>query len=167
MTKEFDIIVEQPISVENQIEEKVGEKLLDWDDRKGRISWRSDGEYYVLSFINSDTNSRKFQVFNREGLLHSTIEKNVSVLDSVISWKYSKSLIASSIYRLNKHEVIFFERNGLAHGGFTLPFALNQMKVMGIYWNLDSSILCVWSEKVGSESSQYESVGKLNHLFSI
>ncbi len=88
MTKQFDIIVEQPISVENQVEEKVEEKLLDWDDRKGRISWRSDGEYYVLSFINSDTNSRKFQVFNREGLLHSTIEKNVSVLDSVISWKY-------------------------------------------------------------------------------
>ena len=190
MTKEFDIIVEQPISVENQVEaefvnvgwgsyetqfkgsegkkavkEKVEEKLLDWDDRKGRISWRSDGEYYVLSFINSDTNSRKFQVFNREGLLHSAIEKNVSVLDSVISWKYSKSLIASSIYRLNKHEIIFFERNGLAHGGFTLPFALNQMKVMGIYWNLDSSVLCVWSEKVGSESSQYESVGKLTHLF--
>ena len=88
-------------------------------------------------------------------------------MDSVISWKYSKSLIASSIYRLNKHEIIFFERNGLAHGGFTLPFALNQMRVMGIYWNLDSSILCVWSEKVGSESSQYESVGKLSYHFSI
>ena len=185
MTKEFDILVEQPISLENQVEaafvnvgwgsyetqfkgsegkkavkEKGEEKLLDWDDRKGRICWRNDGEYYVISFVDGETNCRKFQVFNREGQLHSSIEKNVTVLDAPICWKYSKSLIASSIYRLNKHEIIFFERNGLAHGGFTLPFQLHEMKVNGIYWNLDSTILCVWSERIQENSSQFESVGK-------
>jgi hypothetical protein len=119
MTKEFDILVEQPISLENQVEaafvnvgygsyetqfkgsesekavkEKGEEKLLDWDDRKGRICWRIDGEYYVISLIDTLTYSRKF------------------------------------------------------HGGFTLPFQLNEMKVSGIYWNLDSTILCVLSEKI-------------------
>ncbi len=82
----------------------------------------------------------------------------MAVLDAPISWKNSKSLIASSIYRLNRHEIIFFERNGLAHGGFTLPFALNTMKVNGIYWNLDSSILCIWSEKI-TDDAPNQSVG--------
>jgi elongator complex protein 1 len=69
-------------------------------------------------------------------------------------------LIASTIYRLNKHEIIFFEKNGLSHGGFTLPFVLNTMKVKGIYWNLDSSILAVWSEKICADvTSEFGSVG--------
>ncbi len=100
-------------------------------------------------------------MFTREGVLHSTIEKNINVLDSPISWKFSKSLIAGSIYRFNKHEIIFFERNGLAHGGFTLPFAHDQMKVKSISWNLDSTILCVWSEIIDANSNykDYRSVG--------
>ena len=54
----------------------------------------------------------------------------MNILDAPIAWKYSKSnLITSSIYKFNKHEIIFFERNGLAHGGFTLPFEFEKMKV--------------------------------------
>jgi elongator complex protein 1 len=101
-------------------------------------------------------------VFTREGVVHSTIENNVNVLDSPISWKHSKSLISASIYRFNKHEIIFFEKNGLAHGSFQLPFAFNQMRVKGIYWNLDSTILCVWSDLVDESASadaEYKSVG--------
>ena len=115
--------------------------------------------------MNSSTDSRKFQVFTREGVVHSTIENNINVLDSAISWKHSKSLISSSIYRFNKHEIIFFEKNGLAHGGFQLPFVFNQMRVKGIYWNLDSTILCVWSELVDeSVDAEYKSVGKNSTL---
>ena len=84
------------------------EKCLEWDDRKARICWRSDGEFFVFSFLDSSSKTRKFQVFTREGVLHSTVEKDIHVLDSTIAWKYSKSLIAGSIYRLNKHEIIFF-----------------------------------------------------------
>lgn len=187
MTKDFDILAEQPISIENKVEleyvnvgwgsydtqfkgsvgknfakEKVEEKCLSWDQKKGSICWRSDGEYFVVNFVESNAHSRKFQIFTRESVLHSTIENDVNILDSPIAWKFSKSLIAGSIYRFNKHEIIFFERNGLAHGGFQLPFAMNQMKVNGIYWNLDSSILCVWSEKVETnENSEFESVVQL------
>lgn len=124
---------------------------MDWDHKQGTICWRSDGEYFVVSFIESESYSRKFQIFTRESVLHSTIENDVNILDAPIAWKFSKSLIASSIYRLNKHEIIFFERNGLAHGGFKLPFDIYEMKVNGIYWNLDSSILCVWSERVNKD----------------
>ena len=158
-------------STTNYLNQKKGEeKCLPWDHLNGTICWRSDGEYFVINFVDPFSKSRKFQIFTREGVLHSTIEKNVNILDSPIAWKYSKSLIASSIYRLNKHEIIFFERNGLAHGSLVLPFAFNQMKVNGLYWNLDSSILCVWSELIDSQmisNSNNQSVGMkkfLNYL---
>lgn len=142
---------------------------MDWDDKKAQISWRSDGEYFVVHFVDSNTSkneSRKFQVFTRDGILHSNIEDQISVLDGQIAWTYSKSLIASSIHRLNKHEVIFFERNGLSHGGFTLPFAHGKMKVNNISWNLDATILCVWSELMdrASNDSVYKSVGIVLNL---
>lgn len=146
----------------SNLKKKVDEKLLDWDDMKARICWRSDGEYFVVHFIDLVKQCRKFQVFNREGILHSNIENQINILESQIAWKHSKSLIASSIHRLNKHEIIFFERNGLSHGGFTLPFAYGHMKVNGIYWNIDASILCVWSEVVNGEKeaeSSFKSIG--------
>jgi elongator complex protein 1 len=141
--------------------------LLDWDQKKGSISWRSDGEYFVVNFIDSEAECRKFQVFNRESVLYSTVENDINVLDSPITWKFSKSLIASSIYRFKKHEIVFFERNGLVHGGFPLPFAFNTMKVKEILWNLDSSILCVWSEKTDSESNKYDFVQSVVQLWTM
>ena len=125
---------------------------MKWDDRKARLCWRSDGEYFVLGFVESanGTAQRKFQIFSREGVFHSTIEKDIQILDAPIRWKYSKCHLAGSVYRFNKHEIVFFERNGLAHGGFTLPFAPFQMRVKGIFWNMDGTILCVWSEQVDS-----------------
>ena len=87
-------------------------------------------------------------------MLHSTIENKVNVLDSPISWKYSKSLlIASSVYRFNKHEIIFFERNGLTHGSFILPFEFGEMKVNQILWNIDSTLLCIWAESIENKNN--------------
>ncbi|RNA26145.1 elongator complex 1 [Brachionus plicatilis] len=187
MTKDFDILNEQKISTDNVVEsefvnvgwgayetqfkgsvgkhaikEKTEDQILPWDDRESKICWRPDGEYFVVHFIDSKTNSRKFQVFNREGAVHSTIEKDINVLDSAIDWKYSKSLITTAIHRHNKHEVIFFERNGLAHGGFLLPFPIGQMKINSLSWNLDSSILCIWAELADSfKESDYKSIVQL------
>ena len=39
------------------------------------------------------------------------------------------NLLASSVRRPNKHEIAFFEPNGLRHGEFTLPFKTDQVKV--------------------------------------
>ncbi len=136
---------------------------LEWDDRRARICWKTDSEYFVVHYIDLNTASRKFQVFNCEGVLHSTIENNVNILDTPISWRNSKLLITSSIQRFNKHEIIFFERNGLAHGGFVLPFPHGQMKVRDISWNMESTVLCVWSEladETKSAGSEFQSVGR-------
>jgi len=38
-------------------------------------------------------------------------------------------LIASSQRKPNKHDIIFFEKNGLQHGEFTLPFKKDEKMV--------------------------------------
>ncbi len=43
-----------------------------------------------------------------------------------------------------KWEVVFFERNGLRHGEFTLPYAADTCVVRELEWNSDSSVLVVW-----------------------
>ena len=48
---------------------------------------------------------------------------------TVLSFRPTGSLIASSQRKPNKHDVVFFEKNGLTHGGFTLPFGANEVKV--------------------------------------
>ena len=118
-----------------------------------KISWRSDAEYFSISFIDVTTNSRKFQVYTREGLLHSKSE-SVGSIESVIVWKNSRDLIASSIHRANKHEIIFFEPNGLSHGGFPLPFSFKKVHVKQLLWSNDSNILCVWSENLPGNDAE-------------
>ena len=38
------------------------------------------------------------------------------------------------------------------------------MKVNGIFWNLDSTVLCIWSEPINDLNKNLSSVGKLTHL---
>lgn len=126
---------------------------------KPRISWRTDAEYFLVHSIDKTRQIRKFQVFTREGVLHSTSD-NTASLESSISWKNSKSLIASSTHRPNKHEIVFYERNGLSHGSFSLPFSSKEFKVNEMSWNYDSTILCIWLERLDSTSAnEVQSVG--------
>nr|XP_053646300.1 putative elongator complex protein 1 isoform X1 [Cherax quadricarinatus]XP_053646301.1 putative elongator complex protein 1 isoform X1 [Cherax quadricarinatus] len=118
-------------------------EVPDWDDRKPWISWRGDGQLFVVSHVAQDTQSRRLRIINREGILQYTSEE-VDGLEQALSWKPSGSLIASSRRLPNKHEVIFFEKNGLKHGEFNLPFKSNEMLVKEVSWNQDSSVLLVW-----------------------
>lgn len=43
-----------------------------------------------------------------------------------------------------RHDVIFYERNGLRHGEFTLPFAQGEVQVLELEWNCDSTVLALW-----------------------
>lgn len=43
--------------------------------------------------------------------------------------KPSGSLIASTQDKPNQQDVVFFEKNGLLHGHFTLPFLKDEVKV--------------------------------------
>nr|XP_045600138.1 putative elongator complex protein 1 [Procambarus clarkii] len=115
----------------------------EWDDHKPRISWRGDGQLFVVSYIARDTQSRRLRIINREGILQYTSE-DLNGLEQVLSWKPAGSLIASSQRLANKHEVVFFEKNGLKHGEFNLPFKPNEMLVNEVAWNQDSSVLLVW-----------------------
>lgn len=46
-----------------------------------------------------------------------------------LTYSPSGNLIASVQRKPHKHDIVFFERNGLQHGSFTLPFAKDEMKV--------------------------------------
>ncbi|XP_069834097.1 elongator complex protein 1 isoform X2 [Dendropsophus ebraccatus] len=130
---------------------------MPWDDHRPRVTWRGDGQLFAVSAVCPKTGSRKVRVWNRELSLQSTSEP-VEGLEQALSWKPSGSLIASTQSKPNKHDVIFFEKNGLVHGEFTLPFAKGDVQVRELLWNSDSTILAVWLqdiEKEGSKSNTY------------
>jgi len=59
-------------------------------------------------------------------------------------WLYSPAgnLIASTQRAVGRHAVIFFERNGLRHGEFTLRHP--EARVVELEYNCDSTLLMVW-----------------------
>ncbi|KAJ2511635.1 putative elongator complex protein 1 [Coemansia sp. RSA 2049] len=111
----------------------------DDDDHCVRISWRGDGAYFAVSFIMTG-NKREIRVFSREGKLHSVCE-SIEALEHTLCWRPSGRLIAATQKLAHKHDVVFFERNGLRHGEFTLRRAVR--RVLDLSFNADSSILAV------------------------
>ncbi|KAG2176226.1 hypothetical protein INT43_005460, partial [Umbelopsis isabellina] len=170
MTRDFDTITEFPIDTEEEgegVSHSVGwgkketqfhgsegkaaaqrksdvdkyTTSLD-DDEQPRVSWRGDGSYFVVSSIDISKGSRVMRVYNREGVLQNTSEP-VDKLEHGLSWRPSGNLIASSQRLPHRHDIVFFEKNGLRHGEFTLRES-DQHKVIELLWNSDSTILAVW-----------------------
>lgn len=126
--------------------EKTDEGILSpHDNSRVSISWRGDGAYLAVSSI--EKNSRRIiRVYSREGLLDSVSEP-VDGLEGALSWRPAGNLIAG-IQRFDSHiDVVFFERNGLRHGQFSLRLSPHQMNVSGkpikLFWNSDSTVLAV------------------------
>ncbi|TVY18310.1 Elongator complex protein 1 [Lachnellula arida] len=126
--------------------EKVDEGVLSPnDDLTAAISWRGDGAYLAISTI--EGNSRRLiRVYSREGVLDSVSEP-VDGLEGALSWRPVGNLIAG-IQRLESRiDVVFFERNGLRHGQFSLRLTPEQMQLPGqhinLSWNSDSTVLAV------------------------
>uniref|UniRef100_A0A8D1E9G5 Elongator complex protein 1 n=1 Tax=Sus scrofa TaxID=9823 RepID=A0A8D1E9G5_PIG len=94
--------------------------------------------------------ARKVRVWSREFALQSTSEP-VAGLGPALAWKPSGSLIASTQDKPNQQDVVFFEKNGLLHGHFTLPFLKDEVKVNDLLWNADSAVLAVWLEDLQTE----------------
>lgn len=138
------------------------------DDLLPRISWHGDGASFVVSSLSpegvSDSLShRTLRVYDRQGVLQSTSEK-VPGLEHPLVWRPSGNLIVSTqrfgydgggAGREGRHDVIFFERNGLRHGEFSLK--AEQLSVKGndskwgykvreLAWNSDSTVLAIWIE---------------------
>ncbi|CAN8005373.1 unnamed protein product, partial [Ixodes hexagonus] len=125
-----------------KVEMKPPDPAFPWDDRQPRVSWRGDGQYFVTSSIDPTRGNRKLRIWSREGTLQYTGE-DINGLEQALSWKPSGSLIASSQRLPNKHKIIFFEKNGLNHGEFQLPFAPREFEVKELSWSTDSSVLAV------------------------
>lgn len=154
MTKDFEPIMEQQIHQDDFGESKfitVGwgrketqfhgsegrqaafqvhmhESALPWDDHRPQITWRGDGQFFAVSVVCPETGARKVRVWSREFALQSTSEP-VAGLGPALAWKPSGSLIASTQDKPNQQDVVFFEKNGLLHGHFTLPFLKDEVKV--------------------------------------
>ncbi|XP_067313213.1 elongator complex protein 1 [Pseudorasbora parva] len=118
---------------------------LAWDDRKPRVTWRGDGQFFAVSAVCPKAGARKVRIWNRECVLQATSEV-VNGLEHPLCWKPSGSLIASTQRHPNKHSVVFLEKNGLLHGDFTLPFGKDRVMVKELLWNSDSTVLGVWME---------------------
>ena len=115
------------------------------DDRLPRVTWRGDGQLFAVSYVSELTESRKFRVLDRESVILYTGE-NVQGLEQSFSWRPSGNLIAASQKLSTKHNIIFFEKNGLQHGQFQIRYKSDKIVVKDLFWNLDSTVLLVWLE---------------------
>ena len=126
--------------------EKIDEGVLsEFDKGNATISWRGDGAYVATNNIVSEKR-RVIRVYSREGNLDSVSEP-VDGLTGALSWRPSGNLLASVQRFTDYVDVVFFERNGLRHGQFSLRLSTEEMNDwaadISLVWNLDSSVLAV------------------------
>jgi elongator complex protein 1 len=114
------------------------------DDGRCSISWRGDGAYVALNFFQEGMR-RVIRVYNRDGELDGVSEP-VDGLEGSLSWRPEGNLMAGIQRLSDRVDVVFFERNGLRHGQFTLRTpsdAPDAMADLALEWNPDSSVLAV------------------------
>ncbi|CRK14259.1 hypothetical protein BN1708_017247, partial [Verticillium longisporum] len=126
------------------IPEKVDEGVLSTqDDRQVTITWRGDGTYVAVNAI--EGSRRVVRVYTREGVLDSASEP-VDGLEGSLSWRPAGNLLAAVQRFEEKIDIVFFERNGLRHGQFTLRSPDGPVTEHGrirLEWNADSTVLAV------------------------
>lgn len=119
--------------------------LSDKDSMITSISWRGDGAYVAINSIELDFR-RVIRVYSRDGSLDSVSEP-VNGLTGALNWRPSGNLIASIKRFPERVEVVFFERNGLRHGQFSLRLTSADITDwaadISLAWNVDSTVLAV------------------------
>ncbi|KAG1767483.1 pol II transcription elongation factor [Suillus placidus] len=142
------------------------------DDGLPRVSWRGDGAYFVVSSLVRQTpqsgKGRVLRVYSNEARLQSTAEI-VAGLEPNLSWRPSGNLIASTqketragpsdTQQTGKHGVVFFERNGLPHGGFNLRGDGRDSRIKHLAWSSDSNVLAVHIERAHGDVVQLWTTG--------
>ena len=115
------------------------------DDGNVAITWRGDGAYVAVSTIQPQ-GRRMIRVYSREGTLDGVSEAVDHQL-AALAWKPSGQLIASVQRGDDQAQVVFFERNGLRHGEFSLrldaPALSSWATRIELAWNADSTVLAV------------------------
>lgn len=107
------------------------------------IAWRGDGAYFAVSYVASNV-GRTFSVYDCEGKLQYTAEK-WNGLEPSLAWRPSGNWIALPQHfgKTNKSTIGLFEKNGLRHREFELPFDLLQESIVQLRWSADSDILAL------------------------
>ncbi|KAI1388739.1 IkappaB kinase complex, IKAP component [Hypoxylon trugodes] len=127
------------------IPEKVDQGVLSPnDDGSTIISWRGDGAFVAINSIESGIR-RVIRVYSRDGVLDSVSEP-VDGMGSALTWRPVGNLMAGTQRLEDRVDVIFFERNGLRHGQFSLRAPENRSLVddrIRLEWNSDSTVLAV------------------------
>lgn len=129
------------------VPETVDEGVLsEADQKQTTISWRGDGAYVAVNSILEEGPRRMIRIYTREGILDSVTEP-VNGLEGALSWRPAGNLLAGLQRLENEVNIIFFERNGLRHGQFSLRLTTQEMKdwasSIELFWNIDSSALAV------------------------
>ena len=111
------------------------------------ISWRGDGQYVAMnSLLDIEPKRRVIRVYSREGVLESVSEP-INGLEGALAWKPTGQIIAGVQRKDDGLDVVFFERNGLRHGEFSLRLNSEEMASFGsnvtLSWNIDSTVLAV------------------------
>ncbi|KAK6084118.1 elongator complex protein (IKI3 family protein) [Seiridium cupressi] len=127
------------------IPDKIDEGALSsQDDGRVTISWRGDGAYVAINSIEPGSR-RVIRVYSRDGVLDSVSEA-VDGMEAALSWRPVGNLIAGAQRKGSDIDIIFFERNGLRHGKFSLRAFddrdLSEQQI-GLEWNSDSTVLAV------------------------
>ncbi|KAF4451349.1 elongator complex protein 1 [Fusarium austroafricanum] len=127
------------------IPERVDEGLPSpHEDGATTISWRGDGAYVAINSV-QEGSRRVIRVYSREGELDSASEP-VDGFESSLSWRPAGNLMAGIQRKSNQIDVVFFERNGLRHGEFTLRSPSSPVEAhesIRLEWNSDSTVLAV------------------------
>jgi len=120
-------------------------RLSDRDDGSAMISWRGDGAFVAVNCVEQGKR-RMIRVFSRDGVLESVSEP-VDGLEGALSWRPAGNLIAGTQRFEDREDVVFFERNGLRHGHFSLRLTKEELGMYGnsilLCWNIDSTVLAV------------------------
>ncbi|KAL1302746.1 hypothetical protein AAFC00_003098 [Neodothiora populina] len=128
------------------VPEHIDEGLLSPSDGgETTISWRGDGTYVAVNSV-TDDKRRMIRVFTREGILDSVSEP-VDGLEGALSWRPAGNLMATVQRLADRTDIVFFERNGLRHGQFTLRLTSEEIQdwasAIALKWNSDSTVLAI------------------------
>ncbi|VDC02341.1 unnamed protein product [Peniophora sp. CBMAI 1063] len=140
------------------------------DDGAPRISWRPDGVLFVVSALSPPSDGalrrRVLRIYSRTGTLESTSEA-VPGLEGALATGNGNAYIVST-QRFGgfsgagrgpegRHDVVFFERNGLRHGEFRLREPKgSKYRVKGLKWSADGNVLAVWIEGQDEEKDRVQ-----------
>ncbi|KAL7727102.1 hypothetical protein ACLKA6_017378 [Drosophila palustris] len=121
------------------------------------IAWRGDGAFFAVSYVASNV-GRTFNVYDNEGKLQHMAEK-WNGMQSALTWRPSGNWIAVPQIFPNKSTVSLFEKNGLRHREFELPFDLQTESIVKLQWSSDSDILALQTATADAQRIYLYTIG--------